>query len=135
MNSFTPEVEVLPFHTAHVYYVRPLDQSLQRLLQRWARESGTILQYGASADFSLAKPVENIRSESLAGALQCLQAVYGPHGAEITMHGNTIAVRDIPATRKRPRIAAQSACAASALPEATAEESPKVLPPLTDHQP
>ena len=104
VNAFTPQVQVLPFQTGHVYAVRPLDRTLKGLLQRWAKESGHTLDYRASADFTLSVQTADVHSSTLGDALSCLNAIYQPYGAELVLTAdNGIVVTDIPATRSRPK--------------------------------
>ncbi|MDO5692743.1 MAG: hypothetical protein Q4G70_09725 [Pseudomonadota bacterium] len=96
VNTFTTEVQTLPFHVEHMYVVRPLDRTLKGLMQRWAKESGMTLDYRASADFTLSVQTANVRSPVLPDALSCLNGVYQPHGASMALVVNAIVVTDVP---------------------------------------
>ena len=99
VNAFTVGVERIPFYQPHVYGVRALDGTLQGTLHRWAAESGSTLDYRASADFSLPREAGRVRSESLAQALEALNRIYAPYGIALSQAGvgNVIVVQDLSA--------------------------------------
>lgn len=83
----------LPLHEAHLYTASPLDRTLKSMLTRWARESRMTLSYLNGSDFTLYKPVADIRTASLQQAVSQLNAAYSAQGVVISADASQITVR------------------------------------------
>jgi len=93
VNRFTDEPREIPLQQAYVFQAMPLDRTLKAMLGRWAADTGMALAYQHPSDFTLHKPVAQIRATRLADALRELEAAYG-QGLTLAVDGNAITVRD-----------------------------------------
>ena len=93
VNRFTDEPREIPLQQAYVFQAMPLDRTLKAMLGRWAADTGMALAYQHPFDFTLHKPVAQIRTTRLADALLEVEAAYGQR-LILAVDGNTITVRD-----------------------------------------
>ena len=98
VNHFTEATREIPLQQAYVFQAMPLDRTLKAMLGRWATDTGMVLVYQHPSDFTLHKPVAEIRTTRLADALRQLEAAYGER-LLLTVEANAIAVRDVRAAR------------------------------------
>ena len=101
----------LPLQEAHLYTASPLDRTLKSMLTRWARESRMTMSYLHGSDFTLYKPVADIRTASLQHAVSQLNAAYAAQGLVISVDASQITVRAaqtavVPSTTPAPAPAA-----------------------------
>lgn len=78
VNGFAEQASELPLRQAYVFQASPVDRTLKAMLARWAAASGMRLEYRHPSDFTLHRPVADIRTTSLQDALLQLEAAYGP---------------------------------------------------------
>ena len=83
----------IPLTPAYTFYASPLDRTLQGMLQRWATDSGRQLNYQAASDFTLHKPVGQIRTTDLQEALKQLGTIYAVQGLAVTADARRIYVQ------------------------------------------
>lgn len=93
VNRFTDEPREIPLQQAYVFQAMPLDRTLKVMLGRWAADTGMALAYQHPSDFTLHKPVAQVRATRLTDALLELEAAYGQR-LTLAVDGNTITVRD-----------------------------------------
>ena len=93
VNHFTEAAREIPLQQTYVFQAMPLDRTLKAMLGRWAVDTGMALAYQHSSDFTLHKPVAEIRTTRLADALRQLEAAYGER-LLLSVEADTIAVRD-----------------------------------------
>lgn len=91
-NRYADVPEAIPLHAARVFQATPMDGTLRNLLARWARDSGSALDYRHPSDFTLHQPVRDVRSHSLPDALAQLSAAFGGQGLAMHMEGNRLVV-------------------------------------------
>ena len=77
VNGFAEHPSELPLQQAYVFQASPVDRTLKAMLERWAADSGMKLEYRHPSDFTLHRPVADIRTTRLQDALVQLQAAYG----------------------------------------------------------
>ena len=70
------------------FYALPIDTTLKGLLERWAADSGSRLDYRNPSDFSLSPEVKAIRQAQLNDAIPLLDAIYAKYGVSIQMSGD-----------------------------------------------
>ena len=93
VNHFTEAAREIPLQQTYVFQAMPLDRTLKAMLGRWAVDTGMALAYQHSSDFTLHKPVAEIRTTRLADALRQLEAAYGER-LLLSVEADAIAVRD-----------------------------------------
>ena len=70
-----------------------MDRTLKSLLERWARDSHMTLDYRHDSDFTLYRPVADVRGNDLQAALGQLGALYAPQQVAIGVEADRIVVR------------------------------------------
>jgi hypothetical protein len=91
-NQYAVRTEAIPLHGTYVYQASPMDGTLRNLLARWARDSGSDLDYRHPSDFTLHQPVRSVRSHDLGDALAQLGAAFGGQGVVMRMEGSQLVV-------------------------------------------
>ena len=91
-NQYAARTEAIPLVGAPVYQASPMDGTLRNLLVRWARDSGSELDYRHPADFTLHEPVREVRAQRLSDALAQLARAFDAHGLVLRMEGNRLVV-------------------------------------------
>jgi hypothetical protein len=77
VNGFAEHPSELPLQQAYVFQASPVDRTLKAMLARWAADSGMTLEYLHPSDFTLHRPVTEIRTTRLREALVQLETAYG----------------------------------------------------------
>ena len=93
VNRYSETPLAIPLTPAYVYFAAPLDRTLKGLLERWARDGNMKLDYRHDADFTLHRPVADVRSDDLRDAVARLGALYAPQQVAIEVEGDRIVVR------------------------------------------
>ena len=88
VNSYSNNVQEYPLVRPYRFYALPIDTTLKSLLERWATDSGTRLDYRHTSDFSLPPEVRNIQQAQLNDAVSMLDALYTKYGVSIQMSGD-----------------------------------------------
>lgn len=92
VNGFAEQPSELPLQQAYVFRASPIDRTLKAMLARWAEDSGMTLEYRHPSDFTLHRPIAEIRTTRLQDALDQLESAYGSRISLETGH-NAIVVR------------------------------------------
>lgn len=119
VNGFAEQPSELPLQQAYVFQASPVDRTLKAMLVRWAADSGMTLEYRHPSDFTLHRPVADIRTTRLRDALARLESAYGSRISLESGH-DAIVVR-MPAKGEDATVPQGLADGASASPQA---ESP-----------
>jgi hypothetical protein len=77
VNGFAEQPSELPLQQAYVFQASPIDRTLKAMLARWAVDTGKALDYRHPSDFTLHRPVAEIRTTRLQDALVRLESAYG----------------------------------------------------------
>lgn len=93
VNRFAETTEAIPLHQAYVFYPAPTDGTLRTMLARWARDSELTLTYLHPDDFTLHRPVTNIRTGDLQEAVSLLTRIYAAQQISITASQKEIVVK------------------------------------------
>lgn len=91
-NQYAATTEAIPLAVTHVYQASPMDGTLHNLLTRWARDSGSELDYRHPSDFSLHQPVRGVRAHALADALAQLARAFDAQGVDMRLEGERLVV-------------------------------------------
>ena len=91
-NQYAATTEAIPLATAQVYQASPMDGTLRNLLIRWARDSGSELDYRHPSDFTLHQPVREVRAHSLPDALAQLTDVFAAQGVAMRLESTRLVV-------------------------------------------
>lgn len=102
VNRYPAETRAIPLRHETVFAATPLDGTLKRLLERWAKEAGVVLEYGIDTDYTLHAPVSRLRAGSLADAVSGLDALYRMHGVAISVTGDRVVVSSQASVRGAP---------------------------------
>ncbi|HEY4581262.1 MAG TPA: hypothetical protein VIG88_00100 [Lysobacter sp.] len=93
VNHFGDQPQAIALKPAYVYYAAPVDRTLKALLERWARDSRMTLDYRHDSDFTLYRPVAEVRGNDLHAALGRLASLYAPQQVSIAVEADRIVVR------------------------------------------
>ncbi len=93
VNHFADAPDEIPLRRGYVFSASPLDGTLRTLLARWAADSRMTLDYQHPSDFSLYRPVAEIRTGDLQQAVASLSALYRQQRVLVAVSGNAIVVR------------------------------------------
>jgi hypothetical protein len=91
-NQYATHTEAIPLHGAYVFQASPMDGTLRTLLARWARDSGSDLDYRHSSDFTLHEPVRTVRAHGLGEAVAQLGLAFSAHGVVMRVEGRRLVV-------------------------------------------
>lgn len=91
-NRYAEATEAIPLAGPRVYQATPVDGTLRNLLSRWARDSGSELDYRHPYDFTLHESVRGVRSADLTGALGQLEQAFAGQGVRLRLDGNRLVV-------------------------------------------
>lgn len=91
-NRYAVATEAIPLAGASVYQATPIDGTLRNLLVRWARDSGSELDYRHPFDFTLHESVRDVRSGDLRGALAQLEQAFDGQGLGLWLEGDRLVV-------------------------------------------
>src|SRR5688500_8301152 len=93
LNGFPETTEAIPLRQSYMYYPSPMDGTLKTMLARWARDSNLTLTYLHPDDFTLHRPVTNIRTGDIQEAVSLLARVYAAQRISITATQKEIVVK------------------------------------------
>lgn len=92
VNRFADVPQEIPLQQAYLFYASPMDGTLRTMLTRWARDSRMTLEYHHPSDFTLAAPVAQVRTASLADAAMQLASIYAGQRVSVRVEGDRIVV-------------------------------------------
>lgn len=90
VNGYSSDVKVIPLYRTHVYKTMTIDLTLKGVLERWAREANTRLEYTHDSDYSLSTAVSSIQQLHLENAVADLNAVYEKYNVHIDFNNGVI---------------------------------------------
>ena len=93
LNGFSETTEAIPLRKPYMYYPSPMDGTLKAMLARWAQDSDLTLTYLHPDDFTLHRPVTNIRTSDLQEAVSLLTRIYAIQRVSITASQKEIVVK------------------------------------------
>lgn len=93
VNRFPETTEAIPLRQSYMYYPLPMDGTLKTMLARWAQDSDLTLTYLHPDDFTLHRPVTNIRTGDLQEAVSLLTRIYAAQRISITANQKEIVVK------------------------------------------
>lgn len=94
VNRFASAPQAIALQPAYEYYATPLDSTLKAMLTRWASDTNLKLSYQAPMDYTLYRPVAQLRERDVLNAVARLNAVYAAQALAITVEGDQIVVRE-----------------------------------------
>lgn len=92
-NRFAETAEAIPLQDAYLYYASPMDGTLKKMLERWAKDSNMQVDYRHPMDYTLYTAVASVRTPSLQEAVSQLNAAYSAQQVSIGVSGDQIVVR------------------------------------------
>ncbi len=95
VNHYAESPMAIPLHQAYSFQPSPMDGTLKRMLERWARDSNLRLSYQHPSDFTLYAPVEQINTDSIEQAAAQLTAIYAPQQVFVSIDGNQVIVSQV----------------------------------------
>jgi hypothetical protein len=93
VNRLSETPEAIPLQDSYLYYASPMDRTLKKMLERWAKDSEMEVDYRHPMDYTLYTAVGAIRTPSLQEAVSQLNAAYSEQQVSIGVSGNQIVVR------------------------------------------
>jgi hypothetical protein len=92
VNRFQDVPTEIPLAPAYTFYASPMDLTLKTMLKRWAADNSLELAYQLNSDYTLYKPVANIRTPDIQAATSALNAIYATQGVFVTTDDKRILV-------------------------------------------
>lgn len=92
VNRFQDQPTEIPLAQAYTYYASPMDGTLKTMLTRWSKDTGMTLSYQLMSDYTLYKPVAQIRTRDVRSAAAELSSIYGAEGILVTVNDKQILV-------------------------------------------
>lgn len=93
VNRFAETTQAIPLQETYLFYASPMDGTLKKMLERWAKDSNMVLTYRHPMDYTLYAAVAEIRTPSLQEAVSQLNAAYAEQQVSIGVSGEEIVVR------------------------------------------
>ena len=93
VNRFSEETQAIPLQGAYLFYASPMDGTLKKMLERWAKDSDMVLTYRHPMDYTLYAAVADIRTPSLQEAVSQINAAYASQQVSVGVSGSEIVVR------------------------------------------
>jgi hypothetical protein len=93
VNRFSEETQAIPLQDAYLFYASPMDGTLKKMLERWAKDSDMVLTYRHPMDYTLYAAVADIRTPSLQEAVSQINAAYASQQVSVGVSGSEIVVR------------------------------------------
>lgn len=76
MNKVAESTKVIALKVQHTYHITPLDTTVKGVLERWGTEAKMPVVYDSARDFTIFKPLLQIKTEKLEEALAQLSHFY-----------------------------------------------------------
>lgn len=93
VNRFAETTQAIPLQDTYLFYASPMDGTLKKMLERWAKDSNMVLSYRHPMDYTLYSAVAEIRTPSLQEAVSQLNSAYADQQVSIGVSGEEIVVR------------------------------------------
>ncbi|TXH72279.1 MAG: hypothetical protein E6Q88_06610 [Lysobacteraceae bacterium] len=93
VNRFAETTQAIPLQDTYLFYASPMDGTLKKMLERWAKDSNMVLSYRHPMDYTLYSAVAEIRTPSLQEAVSQLNSAYAEQQVSIGVSGEEIVVR------------------------------------------
>lgn len=92
-NRFQDAPTEIPLAKTYTYYASPMDGTLKSMLTRWTKDSGMQLNYQLPSDYTLYKPVSQIRTPDIQAAASELSSIYASQGVSVSADNRQILVQ------------------------------------------
>jgi type IV pilus biogenesis protein CpaD/CtpE len=92
VNHYQDHTTAIPLAQAYTFYASPMDGTLKTMLTRWSKDSGMVLSYQLTSDYTLYKPVAQIQTHDIRAAAADLNSIYAAEGVFITINDKQILV-------------------------------------------
>jgi hypothetical protein len=92
VNHYQDQTTAIPLAQAYTFYASPMDGTLKTMLTRWSKDSGMVLSYQLTSDYTLYKPVAQIQTRDIRSAAAELNSIYAAEGVFITINDKQILV-------------------------------------------
>lgn len=122
VNRFQDAPTEIPLAKTYTYYASPMDGTLKTMLARWAKDSGMQLAYELPSDYTLFKPVTQIRTPDIQSAASELTSIYAAQGVRVSADNRRIVVQlasQAPADAAPAAVQPGSTASAAAAPAST----------------
>lgn len=93
VNRYSDTPQAIALAPPIAYYATPLDGTLKGLLARWARDAHRTLVFDSPYDYTLHRPVADVRSNDLQAAIARLASLYAAEHLDIAVEADRIVVR------------------------------------------
>lgn len=95
VNQFQKDTVEIPLAQPYAFFAAPMDGTLQAMLTRWTKDTGMLLSYQMSSDFTLTAAAARIHTPNIRAAAAELNAVYAPQGVSISVNQRQIVVQPV----------------------------------------
>ena len=92
VNRFQEQTTEIPLAQAYTFYASPMDGTLKTMLTRWSKDTGMTLSYQLMSDYTLYKPVAQIRTRDVRSAAAELNSIYAAESILVTINDKQILV-------------------------------------------
>ncbi len=92
VNRFAQAPTEIPLYSSYVFQASPTDRTLKTMLERWARDTGLVLDYRLTSDYTLYGPVAGLNTTSAQQAVSKVTSAYATQGLSVSINGNAMTV-------------------------------------------
>ncbi|RDS83478.1 hypothetical protein DWU99_12595 [Dyella psychrodurans] len=92
INRFQERSTAIPLNQKYEYFAAPMDGTLKSMLTRWAKDSGLVLSYQISSDYTLITPVTQIHTLDIHVAANQLNSIYRAQGIAVRVTDGQVQV-------------------------------------------
>lgn len=92
VNRFSATTTSIPLRQSYEYFASPLDGTLRGMLDRWAKDTGMLVEYEFPDDFTLYAPVAAIHTRSAETAVSQLNSIYRTRNVTIATRNGAFVV-------------------------------------------
>jgi hypothetical protein len=93
VHRFPEAPSPIPLQAQYTFHATPADETLKKMLERWAADTGLALSYRLDVDFTLHQPVAGIRTADIGAAAAELSALYAAQGISVAADEEKILVQ------------------------------------------
>lgn len=92
VNRFAQAPTEIPLYSSYVFQASPTDRTLKTMLERWAQDTGLVLDYRLTSDYTLYGPVAGLNTTSAQQAVSKVTSAYATQGLSVSINGNAMTV-------------------------------------------
>lgn len=92
VNRFATAPTEIPLYSSYVFQASPTDRTLKKMLERWAADTGLVLDYRLPSDYTLFGPIAAISTTNAQQAASEVSSVFHAQGLLVSINGASVVV-------------------------------------------